>query len=60
MGLSVHTFNIEEMTAFANQLLEIRERNVYGLIDGKIIIDIPDDLLISDFFGPIGSLVEYV
>lgn len=36
----------------------MREGKVGGLFDGETTIDIPYDLLITDRYNPIGSLIE--
>ncbi|XP_023757110.1 uncharacterized protein LOC111905651 [Lactuca sativa] len=60
MRLSLQTSNIEETTTFANWILNIGEGKVGGLNDGEAIIDIPDDILITDSSDPIGSLITFV
>nr|KAJ0188926.1 hypothetical protein LSAT_V11C900458960 [Lactuca sativa] len=60
MRLSLHTSNIEETTTFANWILNIGEGKVGGLNDGEAIVDIPDDILITDSPDPIGSLITFV
>ncbi|XP_023768468.2 uncharacterized protein LOC111917042 [Lactuca sativa] len=60
MRLSLHTSNIEETTTFANWILNIGEGKVGGLNDGETIVDIPDDILITDLSYPIGSLITFV
>ena len=60
MRLSLHTSNIEETTTFANWILNIGEGKVGGLNDGEAIIDIPDDILITNSSDPIGSLITFV
>nr|KAJ0217457.1 hypothetical protein LSAT_V11C300151780 [Lactuca sativa] len=52
--------DIRKIQNFANWLLDIGEGKVGGLNDGEMIIDVPDDILISDPHDPIGSLIEFV
>ena len=59
MRLSDRTNDIEETKAFANWLLDIREGNVGGFKGGEAIINIPDDLLITDTSNAIGSLIAF-
>lgn len=52
--------DIEQIRAFANWLLDVGEGNVGGLNDGEAMIEIPEDLLITDSHDPLGSLIEFV
>nr|KAJ0204239.1 hypothetical protein LSAT_V11C500252930 [Lactuca sativa] len=51
---------IQKTMDFAKWLLDIGEGKLGGSNDGKMIIDIPNDLLINDPYDPIGSLLEFV
>ncbi|KAI3710182.1 hypothetical protein L2E82_39956 [Cichorium intybus] len=52
--------DVEETMKFANWLLDIGEGKVGGGKDGEAIIDIPEDLLVTNSSNPIGSLIEFV
>ncbi|KAK9056489.1 hypothetical protein SSX86_023850 [Deinandra increscens subsp. villosa] len=52
--------NVEETRKFAQWLLDIGEGNAGDSKDGEAIIDIPEDLLITDPIDPISSLVDFV
>ncbi|XP_052623734.1 uncharacterized protein LOC128129080 [Lactuca sativa] len=51
---------VEKIRDFAERLLDIGEGKLGGQNDGETVIDIPDDILISDSNDPIGSLIEFV
>ncbi|KAI3507904.1 hypothetical protein L1887_22900 [Cichorium endivia] len=51
---------IEQTRLFANWLLDIGEGKLGGSNDGDAIIEIPDDLLITQSSNPIDSLIEFV
>ncbi|KAL6501376.1 hypothetical protein OROGR_026509 [Orobanche gracilis] len=51
---------IEETTRFAKWLLDIGEGHVGDSSLGDAVIDIPNDLLISQSNDPIGSLIDFV
>ncbi|KAI3677870.1 hypothetical protein L6452_37142 [Arctium lappa] len=53
-------FDIEQTRIFANWLLDLGEGKVGSVNDGEAIIDIPDDLLITNSTDPISALVEFV
>ncbi|XP_022003837.1 ATP-dependent DNA helicase PIF1-like [Helianthus annuus] len=46
--------DIEKTKEFANWLLDIGEGKVSGRNDGEVVIDIPEELLITDSIDPIG------
>ncbi|XP_076894001.1 uncharacterized protein LOC143546169 [Bidens hawaiensis] len=52
--------DIEETKKFAKWLLDIGEGKVGGPNDGKVIIEILDDLLIKKCDDPIPSLIQFV
>lgn len=52
--------DIEQTRIFANWLLDLGEGKVGSVNDGEAIIDIPDDLLITDSTDPIYALIEFV
>ncbi|KAI3745925.1 hypothetical protein L6452_08337 [Arctium lappa] len=52
--------DIEQAKIFANWLLDLGEGKVGSVNDGEVIIDIPDDLLITDSTDPISALIEFV
>ncbi|KAI3747207.1 hypothetical protein L6452_09658 [Arctium lappa] len=52
--------DIEQTRIFANWLLDLGEGKVGSVNDGEAIIDIPDDLLITDSIDPISALIEFV
>ncbi|XP_022041875.2 uncharacterized protein LOC110944524 [Helianthus annuus] len=45
---------------FANWLLDIGEGKVGGRNDGEVVIDIPEELLITGSIDPVGSLIKFV
>ncbi|XP_023770364.1 uncharacterized protein LOC111918985 [Lactuca sativa] len=51
---------IQQTRLFVNWLLDTGEGNVGGSNDGDAVIRIPEDILITHSFDPIGSLIEYV
>ncbi|XP_052625002.1 uncharacterized protein LOC128132458 [Lactuca sativa] len=51
---------VEKIKDFVEWLLDIGEGKLGGQNDGETVIDIPDDILISDPNDPIGSLIEFV
>ncbi|XP_021980265.1 uncharacterized protein LOC110876400 [Helianthus annuus] len=51
---------LEETQKFAKWLLDIDEGKVGGDNDGVAIVQIPSDLLITDSFDPIESLIQFV
>ncbi|XP_023751561.2 uncharacterized protein LOC111899896 [Lactuca sativa] len=51
---------VEKIRDFAEWLLDIGEGKLGGQNDGETVIDISDDILISDPNDPIGSLIEFV
>lgn len=62
MRLSVESqsSDMEQTKVFAKWLLDLGEGNVGSSNDGETIIDIPQDLLITNSFDPIGSLINFV
>ncbi|KAI3745922.1 hypothetical protein L6452_08334 [Arctium lappa] len=52
--------DIEQTRIFRNWLLDLGEGKVGSVNDGEAIIDIPDDLLITDSTDPISALIEFV
>ncbi|KAD5317604.1 hypothetical protein E3N88_17550 [Mikania micrantha] len=52
--------DIEHTNNFAKWLLDIGEGKVGGINDGEAIIEIPDDLLITQCADPIQSLIDFV
>ena len=53
-------YQVEQTSLFAKWLLDIGEGNVGGSNDGEVVIDIPEDLLITESSDPIGSLIDFV
>ncbi|XP_024969642.1 uncharacterized protein LOC112509006 [Cynara cardunculus var. scolymus] len=51
---------IEQTRIFANWLLDLGERKIGSVNDGGAIIDIPDDLLITDSMDLISTVIEFV
>ncbi|KAI3737233.1 hypothetical protein L2E82_27230 [Cichorium intybus] len=62
MRLSVESqsSDMEQTKVFAKWLLDLGEGNVGSSNDGETIIDVPQDLLITNSFDPIGSLINFV
>ncbi|KAJ9541777.1 hypothetical protein OSB04_028283 [Centaurea solstitialis] len=62
MSLTIdsQTSDIEQTRIFANWLLDLGECKVGSVNDGEAIIDIPNDLLITDSTDPISALIEFV
>ncbi|KAK1416261.1 hypothetical protein QVD17_32050 [Tagetes erecta] len=62
MRLSINSdaSNIEETKKFSKWLLDLGEGKVGDPNDGETIIDIPEDLLITDRTDPISSLINFV
>ncbi|KAI3777345.1 hypothetical protein L1987_47145 [Smallanthus sonchifolius] len=54
------TADFEKTQNFAKWLLDLGEGNVGGINEGDAVIDIPDDILITDSVDPIGSLIDFV
>ncbi|XP_023730507.1 uncharacterized protein LOC111878236 [Lactuca sativa] len=53
-------FSIKQIRDFATWLLDIGEGNLGGPNDGEAIVDIPEDILITNPHDPIGSLISFV
>ncbi|KAI3509189.1 hypothetical protein L1887_24277 [Cichorium endivia] len=60
MRLSCQASNMEQTLMFANWLLDLGEGKLGDSNDGESIIDIPEDLLITNSSDPIKSLIEFV
>ncbi|KAI3729501.1 hypothetical protein L6452_18161 [Arctium lappa] len=54
------TSDIEQTRIFANWILHLGEGKVGSVNDGEAIIDIPDELLITDSTDLITALIEFV
>ncbi|XP_035840228.1 uncharacterized protein LOC118487462 [Helianthus annuus] len=52
--------DIDKTKQFAKWLLDIGEGKLGGRNDGEAVIDIPQELLITDSTNPIGSLINFV
>ncbi|XP_024990592.1 uncharacterized protein LOC112524879 [Cynara cardunculus var. scolymus] len=52
--------DIEQTKIFANWLFNLEEGKVGSVNDGDAIIDIPDNLLITDSTDPISALIEFL
>ncbi|KAK9071760.1 hypothetical protein SSX86_008189 [Deinandra increscens subsp. villosa] len=52
--------DIEETRKFAKWLLDVGEGNIGDSKDGESIINIPEDLLITDSVDPISNLINFV
>ncbi|KAI3802000.1 hypothetical protein L1987_30121 [Smallanthus sonchifolius] len=62
MRLSVgnESSDVQQTKLFAKWPLDLGEGSVGGSNDGEAIIDIPDDLLITNSLDPIASLIDFV
>ncbi|XP_021974889.1 ATP-dependent DNA helicase PIF1-like [Helianthus annuus] len=58
--VGAQTSNIESIEKFARWLLDIGEGNVGSENDGEALIEIPDDLAITDTDDPIQILIDFV
>jgi len=56
----IHTTNIEKTDTFAKWLLDVGEGKFSDDNEGEQLIDIPDELLITNSFDPLNDLIEYV
>ena len=60
MSIGSDPSELVQTRLFTDWLLDIGEGNVSGANDGDTIIDILEDLLITQKCDPIGSLIEFV
>ncbi|MFS7913669.1 putative DNA helicase [Helianthus anomalus] len=60
LTVGAQTSNVESIEKFARWLLDIGEGNVGSENDGEALIEIPDDLAITDSDDPIQSLIDFV
>ncbi|KAI3741126.1 hypothetical protein L1987_58793 [Smallanthus sonchifolius] len=62
MRLSVgnESSDVQQTKLFAKWLLDLGEGSIGGSNDGEAIIDIPDDLLITNSLDPVASLIDFV
>ncbi|KAD6119309.1 hypothetical protein E3N88_10580 [Mikania micrantha] len=51
--------DVERTKLFAKWLLDVGEGNVGGCSDGDVLIDIPDDLVISNSSDPLFDLIDF-
>ncbi|KAD2805097.1 hypothetical protein E3N88_38474 [Mikania micrantha] len=52
--------DVERTKLFAKWLLDVGEGNVGGCNDGDVLIDIPDDLVISNSSDPLSDLIDFL
>ncbi|XP_022019108.1 uncharacterized protein LOC110919136 [Helianthus annuus] len=60
LTIGAESSNMKSIIEFAKWLIDIGEGNVGDDNDGDAIIEIPDDLLITDIYDPIQSLIDFV
>ncbi|XP_022015090.1 ATP-dependent DNA helicase PIF1-like [Helianthus annuus] len=60
LTIGAESLNMESIREFVKWLIDIGEGNVGDDNDGDVIIEIPDDLLITDICDPIQSLIDFV
>ncbi|XP_021991644.1 uncharacterized protein LOC110888426 [Helianthus annuus] len=60
LTVGAQTSNVESIEKFTRWLLDIGEGNVGSENDGEALIEIPDDLAITDLDDPIQSLIDFV
>ncbi|XP_022031185.1 uncharacterized protein LOC110932136 [Helianthus annuus] len=60
LTIGAESLNMESIREFAKWLIDIGEGNAGDDNDGEAIIEIPDDLLITDICDPIQSLIDFV
>ncbi|XP_022014218.1 uncharacterized protein LOC110913706 [Helianthus annuus] len=60
LTIGAQSSNMKSIREFAKWLIDIGEGNVGDDNDGDAIIEIPDDLLITDICDPIQSLIDFV
>ncbi|XP_022023686.1 uncharacterized protein LOC110923942 [Helianthus annuus] len=60
LTIGAESSNMKSIREFAKWIIDIGEGNVGDDNDGDAIIEIPDDLLITDICNPIQSLIDFV
>ncbi|XP_022032303.1 uncharacterized protein LOC110933386 [Helianthus annuus] len=60
LTVGINHGDIDKTKEFAKWLLDIGEGKLGGRNDGEAVIDIPQELLITDSTNPIGSLINFV
>jgi hypothetical protein len=52
--------DIESLALFAKWILDIGDGKVGEFIDGELIVQIPDDILVKVVTNPIGDIVDVI
>ncbi|KAI3687642.1 hypothetical protein L1987_81342 [Smallanthus sonchifolius] len=60
LSIGSEASNIEQTKMFSNWLLDLGEGKVGDVTDGESIIDIPEDILITNSVDPISALIDFI